>query len=228
MSGFLVKTCGNLHREESLAVSSFQPDFMGWIFSHKSPRTVQPESAALQIAEIRQKYPDILHCAVFAGNTAEEIMDILMNFNVFDIFQIAENESFIQKLHNKIIPYESDFSSGFFAGRKKPVLCPAVRVSCRITDGDLDAFGPSPLFVLDSYVAGRPGGTGKTLNRDFIRDITRTYLLAGGLNPDNVKDALLSVRAAGADVSSGIEDSPGIKNRKKLKSFIDTVRELKK
>lgn len=228
MTGFLVKICGNLYKEESLAVCEFEPDFMGWIFSPLSPRKILPDDAVLQIEEIRKKYPNIRHCAVFAGNSSDEILNVSLNFGVFDIFQIAENESFLADLRKKMHSGKRPLNSNISNKNKIPEICPAVRVRKYIKNSDLEDYGKASLYILDSYVEGQPGGTGKTLNQKYIQDITKPYLLAGGLNPENVRDSLLSVSALGADVSSGIEVRPGIKDRKKLKAFIETVRELKR
>lgn len=80
-------------------------------------------------------------------------------------------------------------------------------------------------FVLDSHAAGGQGGTGHRF--DWTRvpaDLPARFLLAGGLTPDNVFDAIRTVRPYAVDVSSGIESSPGIKNPESMRRFVDEVR----
>lgn len=218
-----------MYREDSLYVAEQGPDFMGWIVSPRSPRKIRLQEITPIIEEIRNLFPAVYHAAVFADNSSDEILDIFSS-GIFDLFQIASDPGFFLEVKKQIEnrnSYDSWIEKGPIRG-DRPALCPAVRVSSKIENASLLSWGNSPLYILDSYVPGRPGGTGKILETDFVREITLPYLLAGGLKPDNVKDRLESSLAAGADVSSGIEDSPGKKNKEKLKSFIKIVRALKR
>ena len=226
---YLVKICGNMYFEDSMMVAECQPDFMGWIFSPKSPRQVTAEDVVPSIIKIRLKYPEILHAAVFAENSAEEILNI-MKTGHFDMMQLVAEGEFPGKM-NTIMEESNLYTSEIhdFAGKirsRRPIFCPALRIREKTQDKDILSTGNFPLYILDSYVAGKPGGTGKSLNTEYIQNITLPYLLAGGLKPENVKSSLLSCSAIGADVSSGIEDSPGRKNREKLETFITTVRSI--
>lgn len=84
-------------------------------------------------------------------------------------------------------------------------------------------------FILDTYHPDLPGGTGETHDWERARRICakspRPVLLAGGLTPENVADAIQQVQPDGVDVSSGVEASPGIKDAEKVRQFIRTVRE---
>jgi phosphoribosylanthranilate isomerase len=82
-------------------------------------------------------------------------------------------------------------------------------------------------FLLDSYVEGKPGGTGKTFNWDLAveaKKFGKPIFLAGGLTPQNVAEAVRKVAPYGVDVSSGVERSPGKKDAKKMQDFIAAVR----
>jgi phosphoribosylanthranilate isomerase len=82
-------------------------------------------------------------------------------------------------------------------------------------------------FLLDSYVAGKPGGTGETFNWELAVEagkFGKPIFLAGGLTPDNVADAVRIVRPYGVDVSSGVEYSPGKKDPKKMRALVAAVR----
>ena len=218
-----------MYYEDSLMVAKYRPNFMGWIFSPKSPRQITAEDVVPTIDKIRQDYPEILHAAVFAENTTEEIMHIMKSGH-FDMIQLVADDEFLIRIHttmeesNIFTPEIHDFTENIKC--RRPIFCPALRIREKIQDKDILSTGSFPLYILDSYVAGKPGGTGKSLDTEYIQNITLPYLLAGGLKPENVKSSLLSCSAIGADVSSGIEDSPGRKNREKLESFINTVRSI--
>src|SRR5207248_3116926 len=82
-------------------------------------------------------------------------------------------------------------------------------------------------WLLDSWVPGQLGGTGATFNWDLAREATkfsRMIILAGGLTPDNVADAVQQVRPYAVDVSSGVESTPGHKDHLKMRNFITRAR----
>ncbi len=82
-------------------------------------------------------------------------------------------------------------------------------------------------FLFDSHVAGGEGGTGKTF--DWARiptGVQKPYLLAGGLTPDNVFDAILATLPWGVDVSTGIESEPGVKDGELMRRFVEEVRRV--
>jgi phosphoribosylanthranilate isomerase len=82
-------------------------------------------------------------------------------------------------------------------------------------------------WLLDSHVRGRRGGTGSTFNWDLAVEAShlgRPILLAGGLNPANVAEAVRLVRPYGVDVSSGVESAPGRKDPKRVREFVQAVR----
>jgi phosphoribosylanthranilate isomerase len=87
-------------------------------------------------------------------------------------------------------------------------------------------FSGARAILLDAYVPGVPGGTGERFDWKLIpADLPRPLILAGGLTPDNVAEAISSVRPYGVDVSGGVEASRGIKDAAKMAAFIQRVRE---
>ena len=105
--------------------------------------------------------------------------------------------------------------------------------ACRVRSGaDLRALAAfhTDYHLLDSYVAGLPGGTGETFSWDIVRGNwipTRPrvpVILSGGLNPENVADAIAAVHPYAVDVASGVESSPGRKDPEKLVAFAEAVK----
>jgi phosphoribosylanthranilate isomerase len=90
-----------------------------------------------------------------------------------------------------------------------------------------DVAGP---ILLDAYVKGSYGGTGETADWEQAREVVSTcsqpVFLAGGLTPENVAEAIKRVRPYAVDVSSGVEASPGKKDREKLHAFFEAVRSV--
>jgi len=88
-------------------------------------------------------------------------------------------------------------------------------------------YGSADRILLDTYVANVPGGTGKTMDwtqaARVVADLNRPVVLAGGLDSSNVGAAIRIASPAGVDVSSGVEESPGIKSVSKLKCFLNGV-----
>jgi phosphoribosylanthranilate isomerase len=84
----------------------------------------------------------------------------------------------------------------------------------------------APFFLLDTWHPAQAGGTGERFDWDIARRAHRfgKFILAGGLTPENVGNAIREVRPFGVDVSSGIEKSPGIKDPAKIRAFVDAVR----
>ncbi len=214
---YLVKICGNRFFADSLLVASFRPDFMGWIFSPKSSRRVFPGQAREQIRAIRRLAPGIRHVAVFAGNSIPAIGVVLAEVPELDLIQIVADAGMIASLR-ELPPLNG-------AGRVLPII-PVVGVRSPLQDADLLRLGTAPFYLLDSFVEGQPGGTGRRLPVEYLAHLGRPYLLAGGLNPENVVAALAETAAIGADVSSGLEDqgNPGRKNPRKLAAFMAAVR----
>ncbi|MFN3466742.1 MAG: phosphoribosylanthranilate isomerase [Candidatus Brocadiales bacterium] len=109
---------------------------------------------------------------------------------------------------------------GNFVSRQFWVI-KAIRIRTRRDLAELGKY-KADAFLLDSYARGRLGGTGKTFPWELAREARRlgTIVLAGGLNPENVQAAIRTVRPYGVDVSSGVESSPGKKDRRLVKEFI--------
>jgi len=220
----LVKICGNVYPEESLRVAAVGPDLMGWIYSPLSPRRVGLENARRQMRGIRAEFPRIRHVAVFARNTLPEIAGIVRRTPELDLLQIVEGAGFVSEIGARLSLYPDSAARGRRGAR--PDLLPVLRVDEPVESQELDRHAPWPLILFDSRVAGRAGGTGVRFDPRFAAGATRPFLIAGGLRPENVRDALRLSGAVGADVSSGVEykGRPGRKDPELLRAFVENAR----
>jgi phosphoribosylanthranilate isomerase len=204
-----VKICGNKFCDEALLVASYEPDYMGWIFAPQSPRRISLERACRLLAVIRQKKPAIKHVAVFGGNSIAQIAMVRKGVAP-DYMQVAGEPALILR-----------------ATQLWKNCWPALQMQAD-TRYQLDAAG-GKMLVLDAFKRGEWGGTGQRFNVELARNLERPFLAAGGLNAENVKEAIHAFSAiapgfCGVDVASGIEDAPGKKNRKALARFMEHSR----
>ncbi len=210
----LVKICGNVFFENSLKVASYKPDYMGWIFVSSSPRKVRLSEIQKILERMKILYPHILHVAVLSFMEKEQLPEIILA-RIFHVIQYISNtpEEFIE-IQNKFKASNIEF-------------WPVLRVKERIGDMDLMKYKPKSFFVLDTYMENQLGGTGLKLDLNLVQDIELKYFLAGGLNAHNIKDVLVTSKASGVDLSSGVESGvPGIKDESKLKGLFDTIQSI--
>ena len=190
----LVKMCG-LRSEADVDVAvEVGAEAVGFVFA-ESVRRVTPAEAAAATSNLRN---DIRKVAVMRHPTNEEWQDVLLEFRP-DVLQtdIADFESLE-------VP--------------DIVQClPVIREGDAVLDGDLP-----DVFLYE----GANSGTGETVAWAAAANVALRgrMVLAGGLNADNVADAIQSVKPFGVDVSSGIEGEPGVKSAEKMTAFIEAVR----
>ena len=213
-----IKICGVREPEHALVAAEAGADFIGVIFAPMSSRQVTPEQARDVGAALLGRYPQgprPLLVGVFV-NERPEIMEQVADFCGLDLLQLSGDE-----------PWRlcSDLA--------RPVI-KALRVPEDRDPADLAAELERELpnvlhggghCLLESHVAGRYGGTGQRLNWSLGSAIAQRFpfLLSGGLNPENIAEALRQVRPWGVDVSSGVETN-GIKDPEKIQAFIHAVK----
>ncbi|MBO4701758.1 MAG: tryptophan synthase subunit beta [Lachnospiraceae bacterium] len=195
-----IKLCGLTRPEDIECANSLKPDFIGFVFYKKSSRYVSFEKAA----ELKKLLsPEIKAVGVFID---EDIRDVayLLGEGIIDIAQLhgSEDEGYISKLRS-------------LTG--KPII-KAFRIKGSEDAALVNASG-ADYVLLDSGA-----GDGKLLDRNLIKDIKRPYFLAGGLSPENVKEAIDEINPFAVDVSSGIETEKK-KDPDKMIKFVKTVRE---
>ena len=195
-----VKICGIANAEDAQAVAELQPDAMGFIFWSGSPRCVQPGDVRKWMKEVP---PTVLRIGVFVDEEPEVINKV-----------IARAGLNIVQLHG---------SEARETVRRISGLCWKVVHLDRMGVEEADAY-PVMALLIDKYNDEMPGGTGEVADWEkaaqFVEASKRKVMLAGGLNPENVGEAIRQVRPFGVDVSSGVEREPGRKDLEKVEAFI--------
>jgi phosphoribosylanthranilate isomerase len=200
-----VKICGITRLEDALAAAQAGADALGFNFWPKSKRYLEPRAAAEIIALLP---PFVATVGVFVDPTRDEALR-------------AAEASGVQWLQ-----LHGDESPEFCAALPLPVL-KAVRVRHRASLDALDEYDVAG-FLLDADSTGY-GGSGATFDWDLAAEAARRapIVLAGGLRPENVADAVRKVRPWGVDVASGVESAPGVKDHEKTARFIREAKGLK-
>jgi phosphoribosylanthranilate isomerase len=202
-----IKICGITNLEDALVAVEAGADALGFVFYTKSPRCIEPGVAKRIIAQLP---PFVLPVGVFVNQDQETIRQ------VFDECGLA-----FAQLHGDETPIFCDYLG-------RPVLR-ALRLRDR---GSLLALAEYKGrvgvrgFVVDAFSSEAYGGTGQTVDWTLAREVAKSapILLAGGLTPSNVQEAIRQVQPYGVDVSSGVEDRPGKKDHEKVRAFTQAVR----
>jgi len=195
-----VKICGITSAEDARAAVEAGADALGFMFYEPSPRCVTPELAAAIIGELPAHVAKV---GVFV-DADEATVRATADAAGLDTLQFHGNES-------------PEYCARFELRTIK-----AFRVKDSGSLGQLPDYG-TDAWLLDSYVKGVPGGTGKQFNWDLAveaKRLGRPILLAGGLTPDNVAEAVGQVMPFGLDVSSGVETAQGRKDAAKVTALI--------
>ena len=199
-----VKICGITNLDDALAAVEYGADALGFVFFTGSPRYVSHE----KVGAIIKKLPSFTTTVgVFVDERIEQI-ERMIGLTGIDIVQ--------------------------FHGNEPPEMCnisrriiKAIRVkSLESLDALKNYRDMVSAFLLDTFMPDIFGGTGQIFNWDIAVDAKQLgkIILAGGLTPDNIAEAVRHVRPYGVDVSSGVESEKGKKDHKKMKLFIERAK----
>lgn len=208
-----IKICGITRSEDALAAALAGADALGFNFSRQSPRMVTPDSAR---DLIRTMPPLVTPVGVFVEQSPEEISDLCRYCGLS-----------IAQLHSDA--YGPEETSKIRGIRVMRVFRPGPGFSMEQLRAFSEKTGCHD-FLFDAYSPIMAGGTGATIEAGTaitMVEESRTFawaLLAGGLRPDNVAEAVRLVRPWGVDTASGVESAPGIKDALKIRTFVDAVR----
>jgi phosphoribosylanthranilate isomerase len=198
-----VKICGITRLEDAEAAVACGAHAIGFVFWPASPRAIQLERAQ---AIVRALPPLVTPVGVFVNQPAEYVD------RVADLVGL------------RAVQLHGDENADYAAALSRPVL---KALTLDMAGGpDAALWPPSTLVLLDAHDPVRRGGTGQTIDWQAAAAVaaSRRIVLAGGLTPDNVSTAISAVRPFGIDVSSGVEQSPGIKDRGRLRSLFEAIR----
>lgn len=200
-----VKICGLTRMEDIRAANQFHPNYIGFVFA-KSRRQVDADTAGALKSGLNG---EIKAVGVFV-NEEIDIIQSLVKEAIIDAVQLhgSEDEEYIENLRAKI---------------SVPII---KAVSVQSSEQVLFASHlPCDYLLLDTYVSGEQGGSGKSFDWSIIPKIQKPYFLAGGLDSRNVADAIKILHPYGVDVSSGVETG-GLKDSGKMAEFISKVRSV--
>lgn len=198
-----VKICGITRLPDALLASELGADALGFIFYPGSKRFIEPERAGEIIASLP---PYLTTVGVFVNQSLDEI------------------NSFKEKSGISLVQLHGDETPEFCAGLTfKSVKALRVKGSSDVERVELY---PQEAILFDKYSDEQYGGTGESFSWDLLSGLktNKHIILSGGLTSENVGDAIKRVNPYALDVSSGVEDHPGIKSEEKMRKFIEAVR----
>lgn len=201
-----VKICGITNWTDARHAVESGADFLGFNFYRGSSRYIAPAKAR----RIIEKLPNrILAVGVFVNAKEEEIREIARSVGL-DQLQLHGDESpdLVARL-----------------GRRLPVI-KALRVKKPFRTSELKRFERASAILLDAFDSRSRGGTGKTFDWKIAKHAAAKgrVFLAGGLNPENVRDAIRAAHPYAVDICSGVESVPGKKDPERVKALIEAVR----
>lgn len=204
MSNVRTKICGITRIEDALVAVEAGADAIGFVFYAKSPRAVDVRQAR---AIIEQLPPFVTTVGLFVNASRCELNEIL------------------EVVPLDLLQFHGDETPADCEGYHRPWI-----KALRVRPGDdLEAacqqYSGARGILLDTYVAGVPGGTGEAFDWSLVpARLSKPIILAGGLSADNVGQAIAQVNPYAVDVSGGVEQAKGIKDASKIEAFMRAVR----
>jgi phosphoribosylanthranilate isomerase len=206
-----VKICGITETAHAIAAAEAGADFIGLVLA-PSKRLVNVEQAKEIITAIKGRKPQVV--GVFVNMPASEVNRIAEHCGL-DWVQLSGDEpwEYLRDIERPIIK-----AIRLPSGAHPEEILAELNRGCQVLGEDF-------ICLLDSQVEGSYGGTGQTFNWGLARQVSGSFpvIIAGGLSPDNVGEAIRLARPWGVDVSSGVE-SGGVKDVAKIEAFIEEVR----
>ncbi|MBL0343920.1 phosphoribosylanthranilate isomerase [Candidatus Villigracilis affinis] len=203
----IIKICGIKTLKDALAAIEAGADYLGFNFYPKSVRFIEKETCAEITSVLKREHPQIKLVGVFVNSPVDEVKNILETCHL-DLAQLHGDETpeMLESFNGKAFK--------------------AIRLSF---PSDITGYerNDAPALLVDAAVKGVYGGSGVTADWSAAAELAKKYplLLAGGLTPENVADAVRQVKPWGVDVASGVESAPGEKDASKMKAFVKAGQE---
>ncbi len=202
----LIKICGITNLDDALAAVAAGADALGFNFYKPSPRYITPQNAR----EIIDQLPDeLMTVGVFVNEETPE-----------DVRQIA-TEAGVAALQ-----LHGDESPGYCRELADRFVIKTLAVSANF-DSQMVHTYPTDAIMLDTKDNALRGGTGRRFDWSIakqVNELGKKLFLAGGLSPENIAEAIRTVRPYAVDACSALENKPGIKNHERMRAFVDAAR----
>jgi len=199
MNGVRVKICGITRSVDIQAAVQAGVDALGFVFAPRSKRLLEPSLAAELVAQVPAF---ISRVGLFMDQDSGAVVSVLDRVPL-NLLQFHGNED---------ATYCRQFGL--------PYIKAVSMVSDQAVQQALDEYPDAAALLLDSHAPGGVGGSGAVFDWALIPAASMPLVLAGGLRPGNVRQAVVQVKPWAVDVSSGVEDTPGIKNEELMREFI--------
>lgn len=206
-----VKICGMTRLEDARCAVDAGVDALGFIFYNKSPRCVKIGTAKA-----------IIHCLP----PFVDKVGVFVNASIGEVTQAAAIGLTAIQLHGNETP---DYCKEVKDLHSSCSIIKAFRVGNESDASQFTSYNSVvDAFLLDTYVKGAKGGTGEVFDWNIIEklNLQRPVLLAGGLGPENIEQAIRSTRSYCFDVNSGVEVSPGIKDHQQIEQLMSVVKRI--
>ncbi|MCK4910947.1 MAG: phosphoribosylanthranilate isomerase [Thermodesulfovibrionales bacterium] len=198
-----VKVCGITRLEDAVAAVDAGADAVGFVFHRESLRYIRPEDA---------------------GAIASALPPFVSTVGVFVDVEHSEVSATLRAARLDVAQFHGDEDPSYCS--MFPRVIKALRVSGPEVIERMSEYSCVSAFLLDAYSPDAHGGTGEVFDWDIAAHAVATHriILAGGLTPDNIAEAVQRVRPYAVDVSSGVETAPGIKDHAKMREFISRAK----
>jgi phosphoribosylanthranilate isomerase len=219
-----IKICGTTNLEDALVAVDAGADALGFVFYEKSPRNTDPETARSIVADLP---PQVEKIGVFVNDSLDQVQTVAKRVALTGVQLQADR-------------YAGGAEELFDLKKHSPQLKVILAYSVpRVMEGgslfvSTEAQQMIYALMLDSGSATQPGGTGKTFDWKGAQalvlgaNLMLPVIVAGGLDPSNVAEAMDLFQPWGVDIVSGVESTPGKKDPQKVRAFVKAVREADK
>ena len=200
-----VKICGLTRELDVQSAVAAGADALGFVLYEPSPRYV----SALRAGQLLAETPAFVTTVGLFVDAEAEFVNASLELAPFDLLQFHGDES-------------PEYCRSFARPYMKAIR---VRSEQDIQQAIKD-YPDAAALLLDAYVENLPGGTGQAFDWRLIPEMDMPWVLAGGLTPENVANAVNQVKPYAVDISGGVEQAKGIKDREKIQKFISEIRNV--
>ena len=210
MNDLIIKICGITEFSTAEFLIENNVDIMGFIFYTKSPRNISSEKARQILDQLKEKRAKIKVTGVFVDENIDRLRSIAQTLSL-DFIQLHGNET-----------------PDYIDNLKEYSIIKAFRIKEDFTEDEILKYTNSNIkyFLTDTFQKEKPGGTGQTFNWEkfsFLKNM-KNIIISGGLNKENILQAIEEFHPAGIDLNSGVEKSPGVKDKKKIAEILKLVK----